>query len=267
MDFKLHGRTAFVTGASHGIGKAISLALAREGAEVVLVARTKESLESVETEIEKAGGKAYSAIADVTNRDDIERVFLDVVRSIGRLDILINNAGGAKPFGSFLDLKDVDWEHAWKLNFMSMVYCTRAAIPFLQKSDAGRIVNISSVPARQPGFFNPHYSAAKAAMLNLSRHLANILGKDNILVNSVCPSTLKGGGWDRNVQDRAVREGMSVEEAEKMMEEEEGKKTPLGRIGTPEDAANLVAFLASPLNSFITGSCISVDGGIVKSIF
>lgn len=267
MDYRMQGRIALVTGASHGIGKAIAWALAREGAEVILVARTQGVLDDLGDQIQKSGGKAYAVAADITNPRDIERIFKEVVSDAGRLDILVNNAGGAEPFGGFFDLKDEDWERTWKLNFMSMVQCSREAIPFLKKSDAGRIVNISAVPGRQPGSFNPHYSAAKAAMLNLSKHLANILGKDNILVNSICPSTLKGGGWERNVEDRAAREGISAEQAEKIMEAEESKKTPLGKIGTPEDVANLAVFLASPLNTFITGSSINVDGGTVRSIF
>lgn len=267
MDYRMQGRIALVTGASHGIGKAIAWALVREGVEVILVARRKDPLDDLRIEIQKIGGKAHPALADVAKQGDIERVFKEAVGNVGRLDILVNNAGGAEPFGSFFDLSDEDWERTWKLNFMSMVWCSREAIPFLKKSDAGRIVNISAVPGRQPGAFNPHYSAAKAAMLNFSKHLANILGKDNILVNSICPSTLRGGGWERNVADRAAREGISREQAEKIMEEEEGKKTPLGRIGTPEDVANLAVFLASSLNTFITGSAISVDGGTMRSIF
>jgi len=267
MDFGLGGRVALVTGASQGIGKAIAVALGKEGAEIVICGRSATKLFEVQCDI-KSGRSVHAFWFDATNPLEVKKFFYHhlFLVSIDRLDILINNVGGAEKFGDFFSLTDEDWERAWKLNFMSMVYFCREAIPWLRKSDQARIINISSLSAHQPGFFNPHYSCAKAAMLNLNKHLATALAGDNILVNAICPSTLKGGGWDRNVANRASMDGISIEEAGRIMEEEECKKTPLGRIGTLEDVANLAVFLASKANNYITGSVFDVDGGTRKSV-
>lgn len=273
MEFGLKDRVALVTGGSRGMGKAIAVELAKEGVKVIICGRSPERLAEAKKEIYAESftfiqfrKPVHTFLVKATNPNDIKSIFSCLVSDIGRLDILVNNVGGAEKFGDFFSLTDEDWEGAWKLNFMSMVYFCREAILFLKKSDQARIINISSLPAHQPGFFNPHYSAAKAAMLNLNKYLANTLAKDNILVNAICLSTLKGGGWDRNVRDRAVRDGISHEEAEKIIEEEECKKTPLGRIGMPEDVAKLAVFLSSSANNYITGSVIDIDGGIRRSV-
>jgi 3-oxoacyl-[acyl-carrier protein] reductase len=260
-------KTALVTGGGNGIGKAIALALARDGFDVVITGRTESRLASAKREIEAVGGQVYTFAGDATDPKDAKKLFSDVVKKIGKLDVLVNNVGDARTFGTFEDLSDNDWHDAYELNFMSAVYVTREALPWLKKSKAGRIVNIATLPARQPGSFNPHYAAAKAALVNLSKYLSNTLAKDKILVNAICPSALKGGAWERNVADRAKRLGVSLAEAEKIMEGEEKKKAPLGKIGMPEDVAELVAFLASEKAKFITGTCIDVDGGITRSIF
>lgn len=267
MDLYLKNRIVVVTGSSHGVGKVIVEALAREGAEAIVCGRNRTRVAETQAGFLASGYRVKGATLDVTRPEEVREFFQSMIAPQGRLDILVNNVGGAERFGGFLDLADEDWRRAYDLNFMSAVYFSRAAVPFLKKSDAGRIINISSVPARQPGKFNPHYSAAKAALLNLSKHLSNILAADNILVNAICPSTLKGGGWDANVGDRARHEHVSPEEAAARMEEEERRKNPLGRMGTPEDIANLVAFLASPCAGFITGTCIDADGGTIRSIF
>lgn len=265
MDLRLQNRTALITGASHGIGKAIAQAFAREGAGVVMCARNKVHLMNAWIDMKSyAGVTVYGVQVDVTKPEEVTRLFANWM--YGGPDILVNNVGGAEQFGDFFSLSDEDWHRAYELNFMSVVHMCREAIPWLKKSDCARIINISSLPAHQPGRFNPHYSAAKAAVENLTKYLGNFLAEDNILVNAVAPSTIKGGGWERNVVDRALRDGIFAEEAEKRMETEESKKSPLGRIGTLEDVANTVLFLASPLNNYITGSVIDVDGGIRRGV-
>lgn len=267
MRYDFKNRLALVTGSTHGIGKAIAGVLAENGADIIICGRNRESLEATKAEIGKSGTKVYGFALDASKPDEVKKLFEEVVAEAGRLDILVNNVGRAEPFGGFFDLSDEDWENTFNLNFMSMVYFCRAAIPWLRKSNRGRIINIASLSARQPGIWNPHYSAAKAAMLNLNKHLANLLAKDNILVNAICPSTLKGGGWERNAADRARRDGLSLKDAEALMESEEKKKSPLGRMGTLEDIAELTAFLASERANFITGTSLQVDGGTVRSIF
>lgn len=266
MNLNLEGRIALVTGGGRGIGEAIAFALTREGATGIICGRHLEPLIVVKRKIESAGGKVFAYITDATDVIGIRMLLRKIRMDFGRLDILVNNVGGAEKFGGFFDLTEDDWVNAYKLNFMSMVYFTREAAPLLRESNNARIINISSLSGIRPGMFNPHYGAAKAAMLNLSKHLANLMAKDGILVNAICPSTLKGGGWDKNVLDRANRSRISPKEAENLMEEEERTKNPLGKIGTLDDVADLVTFLASDRAKFITGSCFRVDGGIVTSI-
>lgn len=266
MKITLKKHTALITGGSHGLGQEIALALADAGADIIVCGRSKTQLRDTAAKLKKLGVNVYDYSLEATNPGEVKRLFSQLIDNIGKLDILINNIGGVEKFGSFFDLNNEEWKKAYELNFMTMVYFCREAIPWLKKSGIGRIINISAVPARQPGVFNPHYSAAKAAMLNLSKHLANILAQDNILVNAVCPGTLIGGGWERNVADKARRMRISVTEAEKEMRKDELGKVPLGKVGTLEDVANLVAFLASDKANFINGACIDIDGGVVRSI-
>ena len=264
MNLNLKNKVAIITGSSSGLGKVIAQRLAESGAHVLICARTQISLNSTISEFKKNGLSAGGAVVNVKDPAQVKRFYKE---QVSKLDILINNVGGVEKFGSFMDLEPQDWSDALALNLMSMVYFSQEAIPYMKKSGSGRIVNISSVPAIQPGFFNPHYSAAKAAMVNLSKHLSNFLAKDNVLVNAVCPSTLSGGGWDRNINDKSSRLGITFDEAEKLMAVEEGKKVPLGRVGTVDDVANLVTFLCSEAANFITGESISVDGGTTRSAF
>ncbi|MBI2056338.1 MAG: SDR family oxidoreductase [Candidatus Sungbacteria bacterium] len=267
MNFILNNRTALITGGSKGIGKAIAEAFAAEGASVIITARSDAELSLAAQDIKKnAHGEVASYALDAIKSENVETMALDVKKKFGKLDILVNNVGGVERFGGFFDLTDHDWLNAYDLNFLSAVYFCRAFVPLLALSDCGRMVNISSLAAHQPGFFNPHYAAAKAALLNLNKYMSNTLAGDNILVNAICPSTVKGGGWGRNIADRAARGSISVEEAECLMEEEENKKSPLGRMVSLEDIAMMVLFLASPLNNSITGSVIDVDGGKRKGI-
>lgn len=266
MKLSLKGCTALVTGSSHGIGLEIVSSLASEGADLIICGRQAAALEKTKSEIEKMGVHVDVSCVDATDPKSVKKLFDHVVQKIGRLDILVNNVGGAEKFGSFFDLSNDDWQRAYALNFMSMVYFTRESIPFLKRSKQASIINISSIPAHQPGWFNPHYSTSKAAMLNLSKHLANLLAKDNILVNTICPGTLNGGGWERNIRHKAERLGLSFEQAEKLMKKEEEAKVPLNRIGGPEDIASMVVFLTSERARFITGECINIDGGVTRSI-
>lgn len=269
MNLNLKGRVALVTGSTHGLGRSIATALAREGADIIICGRKLAHLEETLIDINSIVGNNVNirccGLGEVSP-SYVKSIFSGIVKEVGQLDILVNNVGGAEKFGGFFDLSDKDWKAAYELNFMSMVYFSREAIPWLKKSKAGRIINIASLPAQEPGQFNPHYSAAKAAMLNLSKHLANALAKENILVNAICPGTLKGGGWIGNVFDRADRLQISLQEAEMSMEKEEKLKVPLGRIGKLDDIAKMAAFLASDKADFITGACINIDGGRRRSI-
>lgn len=257
---------ALVTGSGHGVGKEIALSLAGAGNDVIICGRNSQKLKVTTREIKKLGVRAHFFSLDATKPEEVKNLFQSIVAKIGKLDILVNHIGGVRKFGDFLALSENDWQEALELNLMTTVYFSKEAIPYLRKSKRGRIINISTVPARQPGLFNPNYSAAKAAVLNLSKYLSNYLAKDNILVNAICPGTILGGSWEEKVAGKAERMGLSFKNAEKQLIDEESKKIPLGRICKPEDVANLVSFLASEKANFITGTCINLDGGVVRSI-
>jgi len=267
MDKELINRVALVTGSSHGIGKVIAVVFAKAGADVVVCGSNKSSVEGTRQEIARLGVKTYSYVLDATKSEEVKDLFSDVIKKIGKLDILVNNVGGIHGVKKFLDLADEDWAEIWNLNFMTAVYFSREAVPWLKKSAYPRIINISSVPGKQPGVFNPHYGSAKAALNYLNKYLANSFAPDGILVNAILPGTVMGGLWDEHVADKAKRLGVSLEEAQKAMEDEVKAKTPLGKVALPEDIAELALFLASDKAKFITGTCIAVDGGATKSIF
>ena len=269
MDLGLKGRVALVTGSSRGLGKAIAKTLASEGVNVVINGRNSRAVGDLAYEIEtKFQVRAYQLACDATNPERIKKLFIEKASSIGRLDILVNNTGNIEKTGNMFELDEADWFRAYDLSFMSMIRFSLATYPWLKKSGHGRIINIGSLAAIQPNFnaTYPHYAAAKAAMTAVSKIMANDFAKDNILVNTICPSTLHGGGWHQNVQRRAERDDISEQKAEFLMVDEGSKKSPLGRLGKLEDVANLTAFLASDRADYITGQVFCVDGGIKRSI-
>lgn len=267
MNKELQGRIALVTGAGRGIGKAIAIALAANGAEVVVCARTAATLNETKKEIEATGGTAHVFALDAMKKEEVQKLFTDVISKLGKLDILVNNVGGVNEHEKFHELSDEHWRYAFEFNFMTAVYFTREALPYLKKSSDARIVNISSVAGKQPGWFNPHYGASKAALNHLTKYLASDLAADHILVNAICPSTVQGGIWEDHIADKAKRMNVTIAEAEKLMEKEIRDKTPIGSIATPEDVAELAGFLVSPRAKSITGTCIQIDGGYVKSVY
>ncbi|MFH1162120.1 MAG: SDR family NAD(P)-dependent oxidoreductase [Candidatus Jorgensenbacteria bacterium] len=265
---ELAGRVALITGSSKGIGKQIALTLAREGADLVICGRDSTALEGTAGKIEAFGVAAYPVSLDATKLEDVQKLFWGTIASIGRLDILVNNIGGVRQFAKFSDLTDDDWHEVFETNLMTAVRFTREAIPWLEKSEHARIINIASVAGKQPGDWNPHYGAMKAGLIHLSKSLARLLGPKGIRVNAICSSTVRGDGvWARDVQSKARMDVTSFEDAEAAMEKSVRAKAPLGEICEPGDIAELVAYLASDRARFITGGCIQVDGGTVSSIF
>jgi NAD(P)-dependent dehydrogenase (short-subunit alcohol dehydrogenase family) len=267
MELGLRGRTAIITGSSQGIGKAIAFSLAKEGVRVAICARNSETLTAVQDEIRQLGGEAVAITADVTDPADVHKVVSRTIAEYGnKIDILINNVGGAEKFGDFLELSDTDWRDSFELNIMPIIHFVRETLPRLRLSPSPRIINLSSISGMEPGFYNPHYTIMKAAIINLSKYLANHFAKEGILVNVVCPGPTFSSSWDRNVQRIADVRGISFDEAKIWVDNEEAAKIPLGRIGTGDDVASLVTFLASDQANWITGSCYSVDGGKLRSM-
>lgn len=260
MDFKLKGKTALITGSSQGIGKAIAIALAKEGCDIILCARGKEKLEKTAWEIQRVatGNYVRQFVVDATNREDVKR-FMSNIR---KLDILVNNVGGGteKPLPLW-SLTEEQWIDIYKLNTLSMVWFTEFALPLLEKSSQPRIINIGTKASHEPGWNNPHYGAAKSALDYLNKRIANELAPKGICVNIIGPHSVTCDRWERDIKDRATTQGISVDEARTIMNSEVISKIPLGRQGTAEDVANLAVYLASAQANFITGTYIPVDGG------
>ena len=208
MDLQLKNRFALVTGGSKGIGASIVRHLAREGVKVVFCARPSEAMASLEAQVRAEGGSCEAMSVDVFDPIAVANVVEAAAALWGGLDILVNNVGGALRFGSFADLADDDWMRSYEFNVMPVVRFTRAALPHLRRSTLRRIINVSSISALQPGSYNPHYAATKAAVVNLSKHLANVLAKENILVNAVCPGPVHSESWQENIRQNARNRGL-----------------------------------------------------------
>ena len=268
MDLGIAGRVAIVTGGSKGIGLAIAESLAREGAAVFLCARGREALEGA---IERLSGRVAFEAADVAQADDCERVVEACHRTFGRVDILVNNAAGTEGRGGgFLSLRDEDWLGTWQSTLMSAVRMSRLVLPEMKERRWGRIVMISSTSGRQPDVVVPDYNAAKAAMINLSKTLANSFAGDQVLVNCVCPGLVRTGAIENAAHRRLTEQGVSTAgmTADEMVNLYFGPRRPIpiGRVGRPEDIAGLVTFLCSELAGWITGGCFDVDGGWVREM-
>ena len=185
---------------------------------------------------------------------------------MGGIDILVNNAGSIERFGEFFDLTQKDWINAWQVNLMSAVNASRFAYQHIKHSEQGRIINISSITAMQPGGFNPHYSAAKAALINFSKHLANRLAGDKILVNTLVLGNFDSAGWQSYLDHFATTNKMDREEVAINQTEYIDGTISLGRMGRVNEIVPLVLLLASQLSAWTTGSCIVVDGGKLKAV-
>ncbi len=266
MDLGVQDKVALVTGGSKGIGRAIALELAREGARVAICAREKSAIEKAVRELERRGGEAFGHQADVTRPDEIARFVKATVERFHRLDIVVNNAGGIGRFARFPDLTDADWEGALSLNLMSAVRVARETLPWLAKSH-GCLITIATIGGRQPDGAWPHYDAAKAAVINLSKALADEAAPHGVRVHCVCPGPVWTPSWDEEVAEMAATLGLSRQQAADRKRAQIEPRVPLGRIGAPKDVAPFVAFLASARAAWMTGTCTSVDGGLTRSVW
>ncbi len=245
----LQDRVSVVTGGGTGIGRAISLLLAREGAAVVVnYARSREAAEEVVREIEHAGGCAQAFRADVTHDAEVKTMFAEVASRWGRLDILVNNAGWSTriPHHNLEELTDEIWDRTLNTNLRGAFYCVRAAAPLLRQTPGGNIVNIASAAAFHASGSSIVYAASKAAMVSMTKSLARALAPD-IRVNAVCPGLVhtRFAGWP----PESFEHGKQV--------------TPLGRLATVEEVAQVALFLAAEATA-LTGEAILVDGGMYQ---
>jgi 3-oxoacyl-[acyl-carrier protein] reductase len=265
MELGLTGKVAVVTGSSKGIGRSIAEALAREGVQVVINSRNAKELDATAAEMRKSGATVHVAASDVTEAAGARLPVEEAVKRFGTIHILVNNAGGVGRFGAFEDLSDEEWLDAYKLNVLSAVRASRAALPHMQQQKWGRIINISSESGVQPDPVMPHYNAAKSALNSLTKSLSKAYGKDGILVNTVSPAFVRTPLLDGFLAQTANTRGISLEEAEQALLREFRPNILLGRAGRSDETASICVFLASEQASFITGSNYRVDGGSVAS--
>ncbi|MDC4204888.1 MAG: SDR family oxidoreductase [Candidatus Manganitrophus sp.] len=263
MDLGLKGKVAVITGGSKGIGKAIALALAAEGAEIALCARGKEGLSRTAAEVAKRGVRAVAIPADLTKPDGPRQLIKKAIKQFGRVDLLVNNLGGPLHFKNFLDLTNAEWEATLQLDLMAAVRTCREAIPSMQRQGGGRIINVASMSGIEMEGKFPDYRVAKAALIALGKYLSVEFAKDKIIVNTVCPGAVWTPSWEFEASVLAERMGKPAKEVEKILKRETGGAIPLG-MGTPEEVARLVVFLASPSVTWMTGSTVRIDGGAAK---
>ena len=260
MELGLADRVCLVTGSTAGIGLETARILAGEGARVVVTGRDQARVDRAREET----GAALGIATDLSEPAEPARVVAETERVLGRVDCLVNNVGTARQVG-FEELTEADWEATWQLNVMSYVRAIRAVVPRMRERGSGRIVNVSSTAGKRPSTGMPDYSVAKAAVLSLSRLIADLYAKDGILCNAVTPGPTASPAWlaPGGLADQAAeRGGKDRDEVLKGV----GAGRPLGRLAEPEEIAAVIVFLCSNRADYVTGAAWSVDGGTVPVI-
>ena len=256
MDLGLRNKTCLVTGSTAGIGVETARMLAAEGARVIVTGRDADRVERAA----KKAGAAHGIAADLSQPDEPARL----VAEAGPIDVLVNNVGEAYQV-AFADLTDEQWDSMWQLNVMSYVRCIRAVLPGMREAGRGVIVNVSSTAGKRPSTGMPNYSVTKAAVLSLSRLVADLYAKDGIRCNAVAPGPTATGAW---LDEGGLADQQSGRTNNTRVEvlEAVGKGRPLGRLAEPAEIASVICFLCSERSSYVTGSAWSADGGTVPII-
>jgi 3-oxoacyl-[acyl-carrier protein] reductase len=242
----MQNRTALITGASRGIGRACALALARAGARVALAARQRDKLEQAAEEVRASGGEAYVAEIDMASSESIKAAVAQVAREFGRIEILVNNAGLTRD-GLAVRMKKEDWDLVLQTNLSGAFFATQQVLPAMMRERWGRIVNISSLVGESGNAGQANYVASKAGLIGLTKSLAQEMASRGITVNAVAPGFI----------ETDMTQVLSAEVREKML-----AAIPLKRLGTPGDVAAAVRFLASDEAAYITGHVLDVNGGM-----
>jgi len=257
MDLNLTNKVAVVAGASRGIGLAIAHRLAEEGADLLVVARTEDTIQQAAEELRRHGTRVEALAHDITESGAGERLASRVRERFSRADIYVGNAGGNRR-KAFAETTDEDWSSIMDLNFNGHVRCSRALIPLLEKSDSASILFIASIFGREAGGKGLSiYNTTKSALISLAKIMAIELGENGIRVNTVAPGSIRwpGGSWDRRCKEDP--DGMAEFIAQNL---------PMGRFGSAEEVADVVAFLSSERASWVSGASITVDGVQSRSL-
>jgi 2-hydroxycyclohexanecarboxyl-CoA dehydrogenase len=247
-----NGKSAIVTGGGRGIGRAIALALAGRGNRVAVLDILAENAQSVQKEIESLGGKAFAARVDLTKRQEVQKAVGDVLAQFGQIDVLVNNAGWDK-LEPFLESEESTWERVIAINYKAVLYTCKTVLPHMVERGSGKVINIASDAGRVGSMGEAVYAGAKGAIIAFSKSLAREMARHHITVNAVCPG-LTETPLVQEIRADSARAGKILDAVTRAI--------PLGRVGTPEDIAGAVAFLASSDADFITGQALSVSGGL-----
>ncbi|GAB3909668.1 SDR family oxidoreductase [Mucilaginibacter boryungensis] len=258
MDLKLTNKVAIVLAASKGLGRAIATALSAEGAKVIIGSRDEAEINKAAADIAQQTGNEVIAMAvDVSQGDELNAFIEKAAAKFGRVDILLNNAGGP-PFDKFENLDDTQWQKAFELNLLSFAHTSRQVLPYMQKAGGGRIINIISGSVKSVLANSVLSTSMRMGVVGMAKMLADEFGPYNITVNNVAPGLI--------LTDRIKHTFPKDADPEQVMKEK-AKSIPLGRIGKPQELAALVAFLASEQAAYISGTTIQVDGGASRGIF
>ncbi|HEY7127540.1 MAG TPA: SDR family oxidoreductase [Ktedonobacterales bacterium] len=247
--FDLTGKVAIVTGSTRGIGLAIAAALANAGAKVVIVGRKPEGVAAAVDELQQAGYTVLGVPTNISKPEDLQRLVQSTEAHFGMADILVNNAATNVHFGPLMDADDGMWTKMFETNIMGAVRLTRLIVPQMKERQSGKIINIASVAGILPGTMQGIYSATKAAIVSITRSMAQEFGHWNIQVNAIAPGVIQTRFANVLVETPQIRKSVEA-------------MSPLHRIGTPDEIAGMALFLASPASNFTTGAVMVVDGGL-----
>lgn len=255
----LQNKLALITGGGRGIGRAIALAFAREGASVAVAARTVEQVKQVADEIDSSGKSAFAVVCDVSSRESVDQMFTAVREHFNReVDIMVNNAGIAES-AVLTNTTDELWDKHIAINLTGTFYCTRAALPGMLKSGWGRIINIASIAGKTGAPYITAYAASKHGVMGLTRSLAVEVGASGVTVNAICPGYVDTEMVSRGIERIKTRTGRSADEAMDSLK----KMSPQNRLVTSEEVASLALLLASDEGRGINGQGLNIDGGTV----
>ena len=258
MDLGLKDKVALITGGSEGIGLASAQCLAAEGVKVIICARGSEKLERAVEEIKlNIKANVEGIVCDIADSNNIDQMFTRIKSAYGRLDILVNNAGTSSA-NVFEDVTDEVWKYDIDLKVFGAIRCSRLAIPMMKSQGAGRIVNVTALGGKTPGAGSVPTSVSRAAGIALTKAMSKDYAKYNILVNTVCIGLIKAGQHETRWKAALEKNpGLSLDQWYSKM----GTNVPVGRVGEPEEAGNIITFLVSEAASYITGTSINIDGG------